>query len=209
MEESKRNIESLDQIKAIMERSTTFVSLSGLSGVFSGVIALIGVYILYISFGSLFLSEEIFQSLKNEQDLLNKLYVVFSSIFLLAILFAFVLSFLKSKKKQQKLFNSSSKRFAFNLFIPIITAIFVVISLINHQEYWLIIPMTLIFYGIALINAGKYSRKEILDLGIGCIFSGILSMYFLEFSFILWGIGFGVLNILTGIFMYYKYDKTK
>jgi hypothetical protein len=171
MEESKRNIESLDQIKAIMERSTTFVSLSGLSGVFSGVIALIGVYILYISFGSLFLSEEIFQSLKNEQDLLNKLYVVFSSIFL--------------------------------------PAIFVVISLINHQEYWLIIPMTLIFYGIALINAGKYSRKEILDLGIGCIFSGILSMYFLEFSFILWGIGFGVLNILTGIFMYYKYDQTK
>ena len=207
MEENNKNIESIDQIKAIMERSTTFVSLSGLSGMFSGILAIIGVYILYVSFDSLFLSEEILQSLKSEQSLLNKLYIIFLGIFLLAIIFAFVLSYLKSKKKDQKLFNSSSKRFAFNLFIPIITAIFVVVSLINHYEYWLVIPMTLIFYGIALINAGKYSRKEILDLGIGCIFSGVLSMYFVEFSFILWGIGFGVLNILTGITMYYKYDR--
>ncbi|NOR44823.1 MAG: hypothetical protein GQ534_04485 [Candidatus Delongbacteria bacterium] len=207
MEENNKNIESIDQIKAIMERSTTFVSLSGLSGILSGILAIIGVYILYVSFGSLILSDDILQSLQNEQGLLNKLYIIFSGIFLLAIMFAFILSYLKSKKKGQKLFNSSSKRFAFNLFIPIITAIFVVISLINHHEYWLVIPMTLIFYGIALINAGKYSRQEILDLGIGCIFSGVLSMYFVEFSFILWGIGFGILNILTGITMYYKYDR--
>ena len=207
MEENNKNVESIQQIKEIMERSTTFVSLSGLSGILSGIFAIIGVYILYVSFGSLILSDEILQSLQNEQDLLNKLYIIFSSIFLLAIIFAFILSYLKSKKKDQKLFNSSSMRFAFNLFIPIITAIFVVINLINNHEYWLIIPMTLIFYGIALINAGKYSRQEILDLGIGCIFSGVLSMYFVEFSFILWGIGFGILNILTGITMYYKYDR--
>ena len=207
MEENNKNIESIDQIKAIMERSTTFVSLSGLSGMFSGILAIIGVYILYVSFDSLFLSEEILQSLKSEQSLLNKLYIIFLGIFLLAIIFAFILSYLKSKKKDQKLFNSSSKRFAFNLFIPIITAIFIVVAIIQHQEYWLVIPTTLIFYGIALINAGKYSRKEILDLGIGCILSGVLSMYFIEYSFILWGIGFGVLNILTGITMYYKYDR--
>ena len=207
MEENNKNVESIQQIKEIMERSTTFVSLSGLSGILSGIFAIIGVYILYVSFGSLILSDEILQSLQNEQGLLNKLYVIFSGIFLLAIIFAFILSYLKSKKKDQKLFNSSSMRFAFNLFIPIITAIFVVINLINNHEYWLIIPMTLIFYGIALINAGKYSRQEILDLGIGCIFSGVLSMYFVEFSFILWGIGFGILNILTGITMYYKYDR--
>lgn len=209
MNNENKSIESIDQIKSIMERSTTFISLSGLSGVFSGTLAIIGVYILYISFNSLFITKEMFDSLGNETALLTSLYIIFTSIFILAILSAFLLSYFKAKKKREKLFNNSSKRFAFNLFIPLLAAIFIITALLLNHEYWLVIPSTLIFYGIALLNSSKYSRPEILQLGLGCLISGILSMYFIEFSIILWGIGFGILNILTGISMYLKYDKVK
>ncbi|MBN2790751.1 MAG: hypothetical protein JXR69_11220 [Candidatus Delongbacteria bacterium] len=199
--------QSIDHIKDIMERSSTFISLSGLSGVVSGILAIIGVFVLYTTFDSLFLTEEMLLSLERERTFLKNLSIVFITIFLLSVIFAFIMSYVKAKRTKDSIFNSSSKRFAFNLFIPVLAAVFVIISLIQNQTFWLIIPATLIFYGLALLSAGRYSRPEILHLGIGCLLSGILSMYFVEFSFILWGIGFGILNILTGISMYIKYDR--
>lgn len=200
---------SIREIKDIMERSTTFVSLSGMSGVISGILAMVGVYVLYVTFNSLYISEEMLNSLKNQPELLNELYIIFTGIFISALLFAFGLSYLKAKSKKEKIFNSSSKRFAFNLFVPIVTAIFIILALIRKEEFWLLVPSTLIFYGLALINTGKYSRPEVIELGIGCIISGILSMYYIEFSIVLWGIGFGLLNIITGISMYFKYDRKR
>lgn len=198
---------SISEIKDIMERSTTFVSLSGMSGVISGLLALIGVYFLYVYFNSIILSEEILFILSEDQSIRHRLYIMFITIFILALLFSFLLSYKKAKDKNLKLFNSSSKRFAFNLFIPIITAVFIIIALISKAEYWMLIPTTLIFFGMSLINAGKYSRPEVQQLGIGCILSGIMSMFFVELSIILWGIGFGILNIITGVAMYSKYDR--
>lgn len=207
MNDHESSKKSIEEIRDIMERSTTFVSLSGLSGIISGMLALMGVYILYVYFHSIILSDDILKLVVEDPFVMEAIFSIFVTIFIFALATSFILSMDKAKKKSQKVFNNSSKRFAFNLFIPIVSAIFIIIALIKHDEIWLIIPLTLIFYGMALINAGKYSRPEVLHLGIGCILSGILAMYFIEFGIILWGIGFGILNILTGITMYYKYDR--
>lgn len=201
--------QSIKDIKDIMERSATFVSLSGLSGVVSGILALFGVVFLWSIFGSLFVTDEMLNSMLLIEGIKTIIFSIFIFIFIMAILSSFVLTYIKAKKKKQPVFNSSSKRFAFNLFVPILTAVLLIIPLINREQYWLIIPVTLIFFGISLISAGRYSRSEIIEMGIGCILSGLLSLYFTEFSILLWGIGFGVLNILTGISMYYKYDRNK
>jgi len=204
-----RNEQSIKEIRDIMERSTTFVSLSGFSGVISGLLALSGVGFLWSIFGSLFISEENIKLMFQVEENRPILFFVFTAIFIISILISFTLSCLKSRKKKQPLFNSSSKRFAFNLFVPILTAVFFIIPIIRKEQFWLIIPVTLIFFGISLISAGRYSRREVIEMGIGCILSGLFSLYFVEFSILLWGIGFGVLNIVTGLTMYYKYERNK
>jgi hypothetical protein len=207
MEKHKSSERSIKEIREIMERSSTFISLSGLSGVLSGLLALAGVFYLYGIFGSLFVSGPEIDRIGNESQVSAQIYLTFSGIFILALAGALILSYTKAKSKGVKLFKGSSKRFAFNFFIPIITAAFVILAMIRNGEFWLIMPVSLIFYGMALVSSGKYARKEVSDLGTGCILSGVLSLYFVEFSILLWGIGFGVLNMLTGIAMYYRYEK--
>jgi len=209
MQTKNKTEQSIQEIRDIMERSTTFVSLSGLSGIIAGVLSLSVVAFLYSIFGSLFVSEDMLNQMMLIEDNQVIIYAIFITLFILSLLISFILSYMIAHKKNQRIFNSSSKHFALNLFIPIITAIFIIPVLINRGYFWLLAPVTLIFFGISLISASKYSRREVTDLGLGCILSGIIALYYVEFSLLLWGIGFGILNILTGITMYYKYDRKK
>lgn len=51
MTSDKNHIQDLAEIRAIMQRSTKFFSLSGLAGVSAGVFALIGAAVVYYQFG--------------------------------------------------------------------------------------------------------------------------------------------------------------
>ena len=48
MSENQKHLEDLQQIRSIMERSTTFISLSGLSGISAGLFGLIGAALAYL-----------------------------------------------------------------------------------------------------------------------------------------------------------------
>ncbi len=43
----KQHLQDLTEIRSMMERSSRFISLSGLSGISAGVFALIGAYLAY------------------------------------------------------------------------------------------------------------------------------------------------------------------
>ena len=65
----------------------------------------------------------------------------------------------------------------------------------------------LIFYGLALINSSKYTFFEIRYLGIAEIVLGLIASVFVSSGLILWAAGFGLLHIIYGIIMYYKYER--
>jgi hypothetical protein len=65
----------------------------------------------------------------------------------------------------------------------------------------------LIFYGLALLNASKYTLKEIRYLGMSEICLGLIASAWVQFGIVFWGIGFGMLHIIYGTFMYFKYEK--
>ncbi|MGB7841667.1 MAG: hypothetical protein WBL21_02670, partial [Salinimicrobium sp.] len=65
----------------------------------------------------------------------------------------------------------------------------------------------LIFYGLALINAARFSFKELKSLGLSLVVLGLLSCLFLEYSLIFWAIGFGLMHITYGIYMHQKYEN--
>ena len=57
------------------------------------------------------------------------------------------------------------------------------------------------------VNASKYTLNDIRYLGLTEIFLGLVALVFLEYSLLFWAIGFGLVHIIYGIVMYYKYER--
>jgi hypothetical protein len=212
MSNSNHNLNDLAHIRQLMERSTKFVSLSGLSGVFAGVYALMGAaavnnfnYFSKVTYydNSDYLPERLFLSLNfQEFCFVDALLVLF-----LSLSTSFWLSYKKANKLGETIWNSLTKRVFINMMVPLVTGGIFCLLLIYHRQSIFIAPATLIFYGLALVNVSKYTYNDIFQLGIIEILIGLLAMFFLANGLLFWTIGFGLMHIIYGIGMYFKYER--
>ena len=197
----------LAEIKAMMERSTRFLSLSGLSGVLAGIYALIGAgmaaYWIYGSQTGLFEGMETLST----REILNRVLVTSAVVLVLALLSAYLLSQKKSQKTASKFWTASSRRFLSTLFIPVISGGLFSFSLLHEGFFHMIPAATLVFYGLGLINASQFTLNEIKNLGYGQLILGLVAAFHHEYGLICWALGFGILHIIYGSMMYYKYDR--
>ncbi len=208
----KNDSESLQDIKAIrklMEESTRFLSLSGLSGVFAGLTAIAGAlfaYFIILKSGTINFNEYLTTLTGQETTLLRwQLFAAAAIVLVVSVLFAFWFSMRKAKKDGKSFWSPVSKRLLINLLIPLITGGILTIVLMLQNQIQLIIPGFLIFYGLALVNAGKFTFGEIFYLGILEIITGLVSAFIPGWSLIFWIFGFGLLHIIYGLAMFRKY----
>lgn len=181
-----------------MERSSRFISLSGLSGVSAGVVAVAGAAVAYYL-------KDYFATKTGDLILF---YVIDALIVLtLAILSGFYFTYRKTKRGGHKLIDKTSMNMLINLFIPIVTGGIFCIASLYHGLVGLIAPSMLIFYGLGLINASRYSLHTIRYLGYLQLVLGIINLFVIGYGLIFWVVGFGLLHIIYGIFMYRKYDR--
>lgn len=202
----KDYLKEISEIKSIMNKSSRFISLSGLSGILAGIYALIGAAIaIYI-----------LENYKNSYSGVSLLpisyleYLLLSIalvVLVLAILTAFVLSSKKAKKSGEKLWHATSKRLLINFAIPLFTGGVFCLVLYQNNLIGLIAPSTLIFYGLACLNASKYMLGDIRYLGIINIVLGLIATQFIGYGLYFWALGFGVFHIVYGTVLYNKYDK--
>ncbi len=199
--------QELAEIKSMMERSTRFLSLSGLAGILAGIYAFAGAGIAW--YWIYFPSTEYGTGTEtiSQADLQFNLLVLALIVLLLAIGTAYLLSQQKSQKKSQQFWTPASKRFLQALFLPVVAGGLFSFALIHESSYQLIAPATLIFYGLGLINASHFSLGEIRNLGIGQLILGLIAAFFPDFGLVCWALGFGVLHVLYGSMMYYRYDR--
>jgi hypothetical protein len=94
-----------------------------------------------------------------------------------------------------------------HLLIPLIAGGIFIIILIGRGYYGIVAPAFLIFYGLSLVNGSKYTLRDIKYLGIMEIILGLICAFFPGYGLIFWATGFGVLHILYGSIMYFKYEK--
>lgn len=201
----QKHQEDLSHIRSMMERSSRFISLSGLSGVFAGISALIGggfAYKLSKDAGVDFLNGE-YQLYS--ADLIFQLILVAISVLVFAVFFGIFFTIRKSKKNNLVIWTSATKNLLFNLAIPIFVCGVFCLALVYHNYFILVAPSTLIFYGLALINAEKYTFADIKYLGFCELILGCVSLFFLGCGYIFWMIGFGLLHILYGIILFKKH----
>lgn len=213
MEETKE-FKDLQEIKSLMERSSRFLSLSGLSGVSAGIIALIGAAIAYymLDFGKVKYDEYFYllrpmSELGDKLDLIPKIVILAIATFLCAFSSAFYFSWRKAKKNKLTLWDHTTKRLLMHLFIPLIAGGFFALILIDRNDATLLASVTLIFYGLALVNAGKYTFGEVHYLGISEIILGLLAGIFTHYGLLFWAFGFGILHIVYGLVMYNRYER--
>jgi hypothetical protein len=205
--EEKKYLEDLKDIKDLMSQSSKFLSLSGLSGVLAGVYCLIGAYLAYQILGFDTDSFGNYNTLIVTPSVLFQLLGIAAIVVLLSLCTAIYLSNKKAKRNNHKIWNTSSKRLLVNFMIPLATGGFFILFLIEKEILGLVAPLTLIFYGLACVNASKYTLGDIRYLGITMILLGLLSTWFLGYGLLFWALGFGVCHIIYGAMMYYKYDR--
>lgn len=208
MKEEKDYIQDISEIRSMMERSSRFLSLSGLSGVMAGIFALAGAFIAYKVFD--FNPDSIMYSyagsVSSTASLANVIYVAIA-ILILALSTVVFLSGRNAGKNGEKLWNQTTRRLLANMAVPLVAGGLLIIILIAKGLIGLIAPVSLIFYGMALFNASKLTLEDVKILGIIQIVLGLISSYFIEYSLIIWALGFGAVNIIYGIYMHYKYEK--
>ena len=197
----------LAEIKAMMERSTRFLSLSGLSGVLAGIYALIGVGMTWYWIYGEFPGIPVESAPQHGSGVMNAILLTALAVLVLALVTAYLLSQKKSKKTAAKFWNPASKRFLLALFIPVLAGGLFSFALIHEGYFHMIAATTLIFYGLGLINASHFTLNEIKNLGFGQLILGLVAAFHHDLGMICWALGFGILHIIYGSMMHYKYDR--
>jgi hypothetical protein len=200
--EDQRYIDQLKDIRNIMDRSSRFLSLSGLSGVLAGVYAICGAIAVHF-----IIQQRSYFYMTLESKEFRQIVAIAAGVIVLSLVTGIILSSRKAKKRGEKIWNKSSQRMLINLFIPLATGGIFGILLLKEQHYGLIAPVTLIFYGLALVNASKYTFETLRSLGIAFIILGLVNTGFPGYGLYFWAFGFGILHMLYGTIMYLKFDR--
>ena len=206
---AEQSLEALQDIKRMMERSSRFISLSGLSGVSAGVCALIGAWIAHgwIHVYTSGVAADAFPA--ETRDLFEiKMFGLAAVVLVAALVSAAAFTWRKAKRSGLPIMDHASKRLAINMAIPLIAGGFFVLGLLNGRGWIYVAPACLVFYGLALVNASKYTLTDIRYLGLLEIVLGCVCMYFPHDGLYFWTAGFGMLHIIYGLIMWWKYERT-
>lgn len=194
-------------IRQMMERTSKFISLSGLSGILSGVYALIGAGAAYgiLQFPASPLNPR--TETIQPSDVLIKLLMVALLVLAATVATTIWFSVRKAKKMGTKAWDNSSKTLLINLAIPVVSGGVFILTLLANGHYGVVAPACLVFYGLGLINASPNLYDEIRYLGYSEIILGIVAAVIPGYGLLFWAIGFGVLHIVYGALMFRKYDR--
>ncbi|MBK8088311.1 MAG: hypothetical protein IPK31_10395 [Chitinophagaceae bacterium] len=218
MNSQNQSLETLADIKKMMDRSSRFISLSGLSGIAAGSCALVGAWfakpVIDRGKGTGIRS---MSELNNPYDTVgidmlrsfmgNRLFLIAGLTLAAALVLAFLFTYIRSSKQGIPVWGVMAKRLMWNVALPMIAGGIFLLKLIEAGVFGLIAPGCLIFYGIALVNGAKYTLGEIRYLGYALIILGLVNCWFPGYGLYFWAAGFGVLHIIYGIVMWNKYER--
>lgn len=216
---------ALQDIKKMMQASSRVLSLSGWSGIWAGVVALLGsVYFYYIyhfsnsridiyqkEYGGRFNDDNVSFISKYHLDQAEQTQLALTGIivFVLAVLGGVFFTYRKNVKAGIQIgFNAIANKLLINLAIPMLAGGAFCLHFFMQESFYYLVPCSLVFYGLALINASKYTLTQIKYLGLFEIILGIIALFIMNYHIVIWALGFGVLHIIYGILMWYKYDRT-
>ena len=208
MKEEQDYIRDITEIRTMMERSSRFLSLSGLAGVMAGIYALAGAYLAYTAYD--FRPEAYLEPPAQNRPLGTELFevsILSVLVLVLAIGTALVLSYRKATLRGERAWNGTTRRVIYSMAVPLAAGGILILLLLSRGQVAWVIPMTLVFYGLAQYNASRHTYKELQSLGLLLVGLGLLSAWLVTYSILIWALGFGLLHIVYGVYLHYKYER--
>ncbi len=208
-QEDIKHIEALNDIRSMMRKSSRFLSLSGLSGIFAGIYALGGYYAAnwYIT-NKLYLQREAFEWTIGMILHTFRFFILDAAMVLgLSLITAYIFSSRKAKKNNSKLFDHTAWQLMWQMAVPLAAGGLLSLALLFHGHLAFIAPTMLCFYGVAIFAASRMTYDDVKYLGIAEIVLGIISAFDLGNGLLYWALGFGVLHIIYGALMWWKYER--
>ena len=201
-------LQDIEEIRSLMEKSSKFISLSGWAGIFAGVFALMGSYIAltYLDFNPQSLSVDTENNPFQQKQIFSVVQLALL-VFLLAISFALFFTHRRAKRKDELLWTPTAKRLVMNMAVPLFTGGILILLFISKGFIGFVAPFSLLFYGLALFTISKFTFDEVKILGLIEILLGLISVYKVSLGLLFWAIGFGVVHIVYGIYVYFKYER--
>ena len=204
--------EALADIRQLMARSGRFLSLSGLSGLWAGVCALVAVFLAYrkaslIPFSGVDYTSKLLGEGFTGVEIASYLFSSGVLTMVIALSGAIFFTVRRSRLTGQVLWNASSRSMLFHMAIPLVVGGLLVLAHWRHGVYGFSGAITLIFYGISLLIGGRYTHDEIRYLGYLELGLGLLVAFFPSYSIDAWAIGFGVLHIIYGALMWWRNER--
>lgn len=198
--------DTLNEIKDMMERSSKFISLSGLSGIIIGILAIVTVsgYCQIYGINPFNLDYEVLRSLPTEHY--RNALLAAAVLFAVSVTIACILAINKARRMNQQVWGMASKKLFVNMFVPL--SVGAVFCLVVFQKYPdLVLPLSLVFYGMSLFNASKYTHEAIRSMGMAEMLLGLLCLLFMKYHIVFWTVGFGLLHVVYGTFMYVRNEQ--
>lgn len=203
--------QTLEDIKQLMAKSSRFISLSGWSGVAAGACALIAAWIAHQRIGNYAYEPKIGYGTNpgDYANLVRDLILIAALTFVAAFVLAFLFTYFRTRKTGVAIWGYTSRRVIINIAVPMIAGGLLIWRLMDFGVYGLVAPACLLFYGLALVNASKFTLPEVRYLGYFQLLLGIFNLWLIGYGLYFWAAGFGVLHILYGILMWNKYERNQ
>lgn len=204
IDQMNNRTEDIKAIREMMERSSKFLSLSGMAGVAAGTAAIAGAAFAYFYL----LRDPGTTDFTHTQEMLILLSTAFV-VLAVALGAGIWLSYRKARRTGRKIFDRTTSRILYAMAVPLVAGGLFCLTLLFSGLLYAVISGTLIFYGLALVAASKYTYGEIHWLGLTEIVLGLLALLFGRYGIVFWTLGFGVCHIVYGLVMHFKYDRAE
>jgi hypothetical protein len=209
MNQSDQHLEDIKVIKKIMEESSRFLSLSGISGIIAGLLAIAGAVVAKLIITGTSPAEEWYSvPLTADPAGSRSVFLLFADMAVVLVLSLAASVFFSSRKARESGHNAwtpVTRRMLTSLLIPLFTGGLFIIITLSRVPANVTVASTLIFYGLAVISAGKFTFGEIHWLGVLEVATGLVCLLLPEWSIFIWAVGFGVIHIFYGLFMHLRY----
>ncbi|MEJ7912453.1 MAG: hypothetical protein WKF70_04815 [Chitinophagaceae bacterium] len=215
MVNEKEPLQTLEEIKTMMERNSRFVSLSGWSGVAAGICGLIAAWLAGKKIDEHGINVNGYGATPDYMadgklpELHRELLMLALITFFAALIFAFLYSYLRSRKTGIPIWGYMARRVVINVAVPMIAGGLLIWRMTDFGFYSLVAPASLLFYGLALINASKFTLSEVRYLGYLQLLLGIVNLWVIGYGLYFWAAGFGLLHIVYGLVMWNKYERNE
>ena len=123
MNDQQHSLEAIHDIKRMMERSSRFISLSGLSGVSAGICALIGSWLAHpyvFGYKNLYVDSNAGSGSGYKVLFNHWLFWIALATFVAALVSAFLFTYLKSSKEGIPIWGKAAQRLMMNVSIPLL-----------------------------------------------------------------------------------------